>query len=69
MLTDVPDEHIASIFRVEEIGSANQQANRLKLNGLQDVISQKMVLFKTTAVKTSNPTTVSDLILENGCHE
>jgi hypothetical protein len=25
-------------------------------NGLQDVISQKMVLFVTTAVKTSNPT-------------
>jgi hypothetical protein len=29
---------------------------RLKLNGLHDVIYQKMVLFITTAVKTSNPT-------------
>jgi hypothetical protein len=28
----------------------------LKLNGLHGVISQKMILFKTTAVKTSNPT-------------
>jgi hypothetical protein len=26
--TDVSEEHIASIFRVEEIGSANQQASR-----------------------------------------
>jgi hypothetical protein len=29
---------------------------RLKLNGLHGVISQKMILFITTAVKTSNPT-------------
>jgi hypothetical protein len=29
---------------------------RLKLNGLHGVISQKMILFKTTSVKTSNPT-------------
>jgi hypothetical protein len=28
----------------------------LKLNGLDGVISQKMILFMTTAVKTSNPT-------------
>jgi hypothetical protein len=28
--------------------------HRLKLNGLHDVISQKMILFITTAVKTSN---------------
>jgi hypothetical protein len=28
---------------------------RLKLNGLHGVISQKMILFITTAVKTSNP--------------
>jgi hypothetical protein len=26
--TDVSEEHIASIFRVEEIGSANQRASR-----------------------------------------
>jgi hypothetical protein len=29
----------------------------LKLNGLHSVISQKMILFITTAVKISNPTT------------
>jgi hypothetical protein len=28
----------------------------LKLNGLHGVISQKMILFIATAVKTSNPT-------------
>jgi hypothetical protein len=28
----------------------------LKLDGLHGVISQKMILFITTAVKTSNPT-------------
>jgi hypothetical protein len=28
----------------------------LKLNGLHGAISQKMILFITTAVKTSNPT-------------
>jgi hypothetical protein len=55
--TNVSEEHIASIFRVEEISSArNQQASRLTLNGLHIVISQKMILFITTSVKTSNPT-------------
>jgi hypothetical protein len=29
---------------------------RVQLNGLHGVISQKMLLFITTAVKTSNPT-------------
>jgi hypothetical protein len=51
---DVSDEHIASIFRVEKISSArNQRASRWQAHG---VISQKMVLFITTTVKTSNPT-------------
>jgi hypothetical protein len=31
---------------------------RLELNGLHGVVSQKMILFITTAVKTSNPTNV-----------
>jgi hypothetical protein len=31
---------------------------RLKLNGLHGVISQKMIVFKTTALKTSNPTSL-----------
>jgi hypothetical protein len=30
---------------------------RVQLNALHGVISQKKILFKTTAVKTSNPTT------------
>jgi hypothetical protein len=54
---DASEEHIAFIFRVEEIISAtNQQASRLTLNGLHGVVSQKLILFITTAVKTSNPT-------------
>jgi hypothetical protein len=35
---------------------------RLKLNGLHAVISQKMILFITTAVKTSNPTMFYDAL-------
>jgi hypothetical protein len=54
--SDVSEEHIASIFRVEEISSASKQvASKLTLNGLHDVISQKLILFITTALKTSNP--------------
>jgi hypothetical protein len=45
------EEHIASIFRVEKIGLANQQvASWLKLSGLQGVISQKIILFEITVV-------------------
>jgi hypothetical protein len=66
--TDVSEDHISSIFRVEEISSAETfilpwrwmryvpPKRRLKLNGLHDVISQSTVLFITTAVKTSDPT-------------
>jgi hypothetical protein len=42
-----------------KISSANQRASRwqaVQLNGLHGVISQKMILFITTAMKTSNPT-------------
>jgi hypothetical protein len=35
----------------------------LTFNGLQDVIFQKIVLFITTAVRTSNPTKKKDLLL------
>jgi hypothetical protein len=51
---DILEEHIASIFRVEEISSArNRQASRwqappkrrLTLNGLHGVTSQKTILF------------------------
>jgi hypothetical protein len=52
-VTDASEEHIASVLRVEKISSARNQRT---LNGLHGVISQKMVLFMTTAVKTSNPT-------------
>jgi hypothetical protein len=41
------EEHIASIFRVEEIISARTSKQA----------GGKMTLFITTAVKTSNPTT------------
>jgi hypothetical protein len=35
--------------------SSGSKKRRLKHNGLHGVISQKMILFITTAVKTSNP--------------
>jgi hypothetical protein len=57
--TDVSEKHIASIFRVEEISSArNQQASSkpTAFNRLHGAISQKIVLFIITAVKTSNST-------------
>jgi hypothetical protein len=37
---------------------------RLTLNGLHGVISQKMILFITTAVKTSNPTLWTYFVFE-----
>jgi hypothetical protein len=61
---------ITSIFRVKENFSKNQQVSRwryvplkrqLHLNRLHGVTSQKMILFTTTAVKTSNPTNTSML--------
>jgi hypothetical protein len=50
--TDISEEHIASIFRVEEISSAktSKQAGGKQLDGLHDVISQKIILFITTSV-------------------
>jgi hypothetical protein len=69
--TDVSGEHIASIFRVEEkVQKTSEQAGgkrRLKLNGLHGIISQKMILFITTAVKTSNPT--EGLIFSKTSHQ
>jgi hypothetical protein len=62
---DVSEVHIASIFKVEEINSARNQRryippkHRLTLNGLQGIISQKMIFFINTAVKTSNTTGAS----------
>jgi hypothetical protein len=50
--TDVSEEHIASIFRVEE---TIVKAGGKQSSGLHGFISQKMVLFITTAVRTSNP--------------
>jgi hypothetical protein len=54
--TDVSEEHIAYIFRVEEISSAKKNSKQAGGKELHGVISQKMILFITTAVKTSNPT-------------
>jgi tRNA(Met) C34 N-acetyltransferase TmcA len=50
VVPDVSEERIASIFRVVE------EAAKVPLNALHGAISQKKILFKTTAVKTSNPT-------------
>jgi hypothetical protein len=59
---DALEEHIASIFRVEKVSRARNQREsrrryvpskrRLTLNGLYGVISQKMVLFIITGVRT-----------------
>jgi hypothetical protein len=46
-------ELIFSTLKMEAICSPKR---RLKLDGLNGVISQKMILFITTAVKTPNPT-------------
>jgi hypothetical protein len=53
---DVSEEHVAPIFRVEEISSTSKQ---VALNGLHGVVSQKLIFFITTAVKTSNSTYAS----------
>jgi hypothetical protein len=54
MSTDVSEEHIASVFRVEEIISArNLHASK---QVARRIIPQKLILVITTAVKTSNPT-------------
>jgi hypothetical protein len=44
------------ISRARNQSESRWQATTLTLNGLHGVISQKMVLFITTAVRTSNPT-------------
>jgi hypothetical protein len=51
---DVSEEHIDSIIRVEEGGDVFYPKRRLTINGLHGVISQNIVLFITTAVRTSN---------------
>jgi hypothetical protein len=65
--TDVSEEHIASIFRVEKRSSArNQHESRWQaLNRLHGVISQKIVLFIPTAVRTSNLTTAVGTLKRN----
>jgi hypothetical protein len=53
--TDVSEEHIASIFRVEKINWArNQRENNVGWHSTDYTVlySQKMVLFITTAVRT-----------------
>jgi hypothetical protein len=69
--TNVSEEHIASIFlatcllaffflnvflRPWRWRRYVSPKRRLKLDGLHGVISQKMILFITSTVKTSNPT-------------
>jgi hypothetical protein len=55
------EEYVASIFRFEDIAKARNQREskwqeELTFFGLHGVISQKIVLFITTGVTTSNPT-------------
>jgi hypothetical protein len=53
VLRDIVVELISSILKMEAICFSESSA---ELDGLHGVISQKMILFITTAVKTSNPT-------------
>jgi hypothetical protein len=55
MSIDVSEEHIAPIFRIEKISSARNLLSCYELHG---VISQKIVVFTTTAVRISNPTCI-----------
>jgi hypothetical protein len=52
-------ETISSTLKMEAISSSETSVETQ--NGLHGVISQKMIILKTTAVKTSNPT-VRDLL-------
>jgi hypothetical protein len=68
MSTDVSEEHISSchllsrwflarhFFQIWRWRQYVPPKLRLTFNGLHGVISQKIVLFITTAVRTSNPT-------------
>jgi hypothetical protein len=57
-------KHIASIFRVDpEDGGHVSPKRSLTFNRLHGIISQKKVLFITTAVRTSNPTTLKAYLL------
>jgi hypothetical protein len=47
---------LLGLFFDPEDGGDVTPKRRLTLNGLHDVIPQKIVLFITTAVRTSNPT-------------
>jgi hypothetical protein len=50
--------------RFEERIATYPPKRRLKPNGLHGVIFQKMILFITTAVKTSNPTSLIFIRIE-----
>jgi hypothetical protein len=43
-------------FNVPQNFLTTEEERRVQLNGLHGIISQKTILFITTAVKTSNPT-------------
>jgi hypothetical protein len=77
MSTDVSEEHIAFIFRVEDEaeqetsikGGGKQRRHvppkpQLPFNGLHRVLSQKIVLFINTTVRTSNPITIKTIITD-----
>jgi hypothetical protein len=56
--TDVSEERVTSIFRVEESWRYVPQKCRLNFNGLHSVIFQKIELFITIAVRNSNSTLI-----------
>jgi hypothetical protein len=55
-------ELISSTLKMEAICSSETK-NKIKLNLKTGVISQKMILFITTAVKTSNPTNLYRILV------
>jgi hypothetical protein len=57
MWTNVSDEHITSVFRVENPPSKRPVCRKWSVHG-QGAISQKIAKFVTTAVRTSNSTWV-----------
>jgi hypothetical protein len=50
------EEHVSSIFEVEEYARQETSLKEAAFTGLHSSISQKMDLFIVTTVKTSNPT-------------
>jgi hypothetical protein len=63
MSTDVSEEHIVSIFRVKDISRARYHHESWWEAEIHGIISQKIALFITTDVRTSNPTTFFQFLM------